>query len=285
MEFEEKTPLGPMTSFRVGGLARLFCRPRSADDVARAARRAAGEGVALRILGGGTNVLVADEGVSDLVARLDPEALGTARTEDRMVRAGGAAATAGLVAMAANSGLSGLEPLAGLPGTVGGGLRMNAGAGGGAIGELVHSVTAVTPDGRTVRLERSEIEFGYRESSLAGLCVVEAELELASSDPKRVRSATRASMDERWSKQPRGVRSAGCVFKNPPGVPAGRLIDELGLKGESVGGASVSEVHANFIVARGGALAADVLGLIEMIRDRARRERGIELELEIEVWR
>jgi UDP-N-acetylmuramate dehydrogenase len=189
---------------------------------------------------------------------------------------------------AARRGLSGIEGLNGIPGTVGGALWMNAGAFGQEIGTVVESVR-VARGGQVVEVPGTEIKWDYRHTSFSdGELLLGATLRLQPGDGKEIARRMEESKRKRLETQPHGSRSAGCFFKNPPGsgLSTGRMIDEMGMKGERRGGAKVSDVHANFIVTEGeGALASDALALAEEIRERIRRERGIELEYEVELWR
>jgi UDP-N-acetylmuramate dehydrogenase len=186
---------------------------------------------------------------------------------------------------AAAAGLSGLEGLAGIPGTVGGALVMNAGGRYGCIGDVVKEVEALDSGGGKVLLDAAGAGFAYRRSRLGGLVVTACRLGLTAEDPEVVRKRTREVLKEKRSSQPLSAASAGCVFRNPSAdLPAGRLIEELGLKGRRAGGAAISERHANYIVNLGGAACGDVLELIDAVREAARRGRGVELELEVEVW-
>ena len=280
-------PLAPLTSFRIGGPARYLVTARGVDEIDHAIRLAEAERLPLKVLGGGSNILVADEGVEAVVLRLDAAgAFGETDVDGDVLRAGGAVKTGELIGLAERQGLSGLEPLAGIPGTIAGAVRMNAGGRGGTVGPLVRCARALDLEagGVLVELGPDEMEFSYRTSSLTGMIILGVELELENADPKRVGEATREWLRRRRATQPGGRRSAGCVFRNSPDVAAGELIDGLGLKGTTVGGASISEVHANYIVASGSASASDVRGLIELVRERALREGGVALELEIEIW-
>ena len=181
-------------------------------------------------------------------------------------------------------GLAGLEVLAGIPGTLGGIVRMNAGGRWGQIADVVREVTAIDEDGRTQRLTPEEIGFSYRNSRLSGSVVCEAKLELTVDDPVQVRARFMDIWSRKSQVQPLGQPSAGCVFKNPAGQSAGRLIEQAGLKGHAIGGAHVSNVHANFIVAQEGATASDVFSLIGLIQREVAQRFAIELEMEVKVW-
>ena len=284
---EERVPLAPLTSFRLGGPARYLARVSSAEEARDALRFTREEGLDLRILGGGTNLLVADEGVDALVLKPEGGEFKALTVNDSAVFAGCALPATRLVSAAAEAGLTGLEMLAGLPGTVGGAIQTEAGGSAGTIMDRFAGARLADVADEAAWLERGELPFEIREGRFAGYLVLEAKFELGPDDPERVRRGTREWLERRRSTQPVAERSAGCAFRNPPAPadPAGKIIDELGLKGTAVGGAVVSEMHANYIVARGGATASDVLSLIDLIRGRVLDDRGIELDLEIEVWR
>jgi UDP-N-acetylmuramate dehydrogenase len=269
------------TSYRIGGPARLFCVLAGLHDL-RAVFEALAEHPRLEwmMLGRGTNVLVADEGFPGVVLQLGPE-FKRIRVEDERLLAGGGTLLAAVVKEAWSRGLGGLAWAAGIPGTVGGALAGNAGAYDLSIGDTVKSVTVYHPVDGLRRLSVGEIVFGYRTSSLwdSGV-VVECELGLEPDEVERIRAEMERCFRRRKLSQPIGVPSAGSVFKNPPGIAAGRLLEELGLKGARAGRAEISTTHANFIVNRGGASAADVIELIKAAR-RAARSRGVTLPLEI----
>lgn len=265
-------PLARHTTFRIGGPADVLVEPRDEEELAGVLRLAAREGVPLRILGGGANLLVRDEGVRGAVVRL------TGLNCRRRNRVQAGFPLPRLVRQTLEEGLGGLEPLAGVPGTVGGAVRMNAGGRHGTFGDVVRFVEILTPSGERRRLTRDEAGFRYRGSALDGNLVVAVELDLRPDAGAAARFAS--LLEEKRRTQPLDLPSAGCVFKNPPGGAAGRLIEECGLKGARSGAARVSPLHANFIVNEGGATAADVLRLIDRIRGRV----PVPLELEIEVW-
>ncbi len=265
-------PLALHTTFGVGGPADFFIEPRDEEELAGVVRAARGCGMPLRFLGGGANLLVRDEGVRGAVARL----AGLNRREGMHVQAGFGLGR--LVRETAAAGLAGLEGLAGVPGSVGGAVKMNAGGRHGEIGAAVRYVDVRGDAGEVRRIRREDVGFRYRGTGLNGDVILAAGLDLRPDPAARERHD--AILEEKKAGQPLGSRSAGCVFKNPPGGPAGKLIEECGLKGERVGGARVSRRHANFIVNDGGATASDILKLIDVIRRRV----PAELELEIQVW-
>lgn len=281
---EPDAALDKLTWFKLGGRARWLFRPRGVDDLAAMAQRARGEGVSLRVLGAGANVLVRDDGVDGVVVRLDGEAFRGASIEGTRVRVGGGVDVMPLARRLARRGLCGLEFMAGIPATVGGAIRMNAGGVGGEFGDLVRSVRVMLADGTVDEWDRERLGFGYRSSAIRDEIVLSAELELFADDPAEIRRRYDGYFAAKRASQPLADKSAGCIFKNPPGQSAGALIDRAGLKGTRCGKASVSHRHANFIVADRDARAADVLGLMDLIKQRVLDQWGTLLQEEIDVW-
>jgi UDP-N-acetylmuramate dehydrogenase len=278
-------PLSGHTSYRLGGPARLCFTPRDESDVAALLRRCNDLGVSWRVLGGGSNLLVRDEGVSQAVIKLGGESFEATRYRDGVLKAGAAVEMLALVKHAARMGWAGLERLAGIPGTVGGAVRMNAGGRYGCVAELVRDVTIVTRAGEIVTRTAAQLDFGYRKAELEGGIVTSARFNVEPSDPAATHDRYLAIWNDKYATQPPlKMRSAGCVFKNPPGKSAGALIQQAGLKGHRVGGAEISERHANFIVAGDGASSNDVLGLIDLAQERVWGKFDVELELEVEIW-
>lgn len=276
-------PLARRTTLRVGGSADVYVEPSGEPELAAVMSIVRALNAPWIILGRGSNLLVLDGGVRGVVISLVNPGFASIESRDRSLICG-AGARLKLVAMEAKRReIGGLEFIEGIPGSVGGALRMNAGAMGHSIFERIDRIRFMTSEG-TIRERRgSDVDVTYRhcaflerniaiQAVLTGGFVPRAEIE------RRLKESNR----KRWESQP-AASSAGCIFKNPESIPAGKLVDELGLKGARVGAASVSEVHGNFIVNEGGAKARDVLGLIELIRERARRERGIELETEVRI--
>lgn len=282
---EASAPLAPLTTFGIGGPAEHLARPRTLSELGRMLTCADQEGIPVRLLGAGSNLLVADEGVGGLVVKLAGREFSRLEMLPGAVSCGAGLSLGRLVREAAEAGLSGLEGLAGIPASVGGALRMNAGGRYGSIGAVTREVRCTDGEGNEVALKRDEVDFGYRQSSLAGLVVTGCTLELTPEAPETVRKRTREVIEEKKRMQPLGEKSAGCVFRNPRAdLPAGRLLDDLGFKGARAGGAEVSGVHANYIVNTGAASCADVLELVDRMREGARREKGVDLELELEIW-
>lgn len=276
--FAAGEPLARHTTFGIGGPAEWFVRPRTPDEAADVLRRAHEDGVPIRVLGGGANVLAPDEGVRGVVLNL--ASLDSVRFGRDTVEAGAGANFPRLCAEACRRGHGGLEGLAGIPGTLGGAIAMNAGGRYGEIGPLVEWVDLATPAG----IRRVRPSFRYRGSDINGGLVLAARLRTRPDDPTRLATRFREVLDEKHRTQPMNKRCAGCMFRNPDGVPAGRLIEECGLKGAREGAAVVSPLHANFIVNEGGARAADVRRLAERVRDTVRRLRGVELDFEVVLW-
>jgi UDP-N-acetylmuramate--alanine ligase len=274
-------PLAPKTTMRVGGPARFYAEPGSVGDLARVVRAAREGGVSVFFLGRGSNLIVLDEGYEGLVIRLTGPAWQGVEVEGERVRAQAGARLKRICASASAAGLRGFEFLEGIPGTLGGSLRMNAGAMGGWIFDLVESVDCLEPDATVASHPAAFFRAAYRSCpELDGRVALAAVLRARErGEVPEIRDRVDTYARLRKSSQPREP-SAGCIFKNPENGYAGKLVDELGLKGTRVGAAMVSPVHANFIVNTGGARAGDILALIRLIRERAREGAGVELEPE-----
>ncbi len=289
-------PVGPaMTWYGIGGRADLLIRPRRIDDLATLVRRCRRSGTPLRVLGSGANLLVADEGVDGVVIELSQpcfrEIKYNARGELNSMKVGAGADMAKTLMDAARRGLDGLSQMAGIPASVGGAIRMNAGGAYGCIGDAVEAVTCLTRDGEIVTYPRAELHFGYRKTNIPDPIVLSVVFNVTPGDPVEVRQRIKEIFAYKKSTQPLADHSAGCTFKNPidpvseQRVPAGKLIDEAGLKRMTVGGASVSPHHANFIVTQPGAKADDVLRLLQQVKERVLAHSGIELEEEVVIWK
>lgn len=276
-------PLATKTTMRVGGAARLYLEPASEADLQAVLRAAAKRAAPLFLLGRGSNIVVPDEGVNGVVISLAHEAWAAFEPRgDGRVWAGAGLRLKNLCGLATKAGLTGFEFLEGIPGSVGGALRMNAGAMGGWMFDVVEEVRLMTMAGEVRTLAKAAMHVDYRHcAELHDAIALGALLRPAAhADEQAIRRQMDAYARKRHESQPREP-SAGCVFKNPPGTSAGRLIDECGLKGERVGDAEVSSVHANFIVNRGRASGADVIALVRRVRARVRELRGIDLEPEV----
>ncbi len=280
----ENEPMAPHTWFRLGGAARHFLRPRNVEELKEVVCRCRDNNVPMYVLGSGANLLVDDAGVKGAVIHLMQDDFREVAFTDIGVRAGAGADMGKLVLRCVREGKSGLECLTGIPGTVGGCVRMNAGGAFGDIGSSVESVTVMSEEGEVFTRLRSDLAFGYRSTNIASKFILSAEFRLVDDDPHAILKQVKQIWIYKKNTQPLGYRNAGCVFKNPRGLSAGALIDRAGLKGRRVGGAVVSERHANFILVREGATASDVLKLINIIRETVYRKSEVYLELELEVW-
>ncbi len=280
----EGIALAERTWFKVGGAAQYLAEPASVDELQAVVERCRDEGLHVRLLGGGSNVLVRDEGVGGMVVSLSNPAFAKISTAGERVMVGAGAMLANAITVTVGAGLAGLEPLVGIPGTIGGALHGNAGSHGGDIGQWATRATVMTRGGEILERERGDLVFAYRESSLDELVILSAEFELEKEDPLVVTKRMQKQWIVKKANLPMAHENTGCIFKNPRGMSAGMLIDQCGLKGEQVGGAEVSQRHANFFVAKPGAKAKDILQLIDVVRNRVAERMGVELETEIEIW-
>jgi UDP-N-acetylmuramate dehydrogenase len=280
---EERFPLARLTTVGTGGPARYFARPVALPELGELLAWADGERLPVAVVGLGSNLLVADDGYDGLVLRLEGD-LAAIEVEDTRVRCGGGASLAAVVRRCSDLGLAGIEFGCAIPGTVGGAVRMNAGAYGGEMREVLLEASVVSARG-VRRGDRAALDLRYRHSNVArGEVVAQATLELRRDAVPEVKARVRAMQAQRSAAQPRKARTFGSVFKNPPGpLGAGRMLEECGLKGYAVGGARISPVHANFIENTGTARSADVAALIAEARRRARDRFGVDLEHEVEL--
>jgi UDP-N-acetylmuramate dehydrogenase len=271
------------TSFAVGGPCDLMVWVSNLEALKQVLMLARSHSLPSIVLGKGSNVLVRDGGVDGIVVRLVDEFAHIEITGER-VRAGAAAALGDVVSKATSAGIGGLEFLAGIPGTVGGAAVTNAGSRDVWVSDRLAEIAVLSDDLLECSLDAGDLGFGYRTSGISGDSVVTAVTLAGHRCPiEDARHKVEEYLDMRKSTQPTGERTAGCVFKNPAGDAAGRLIDQVGLKGHNIGGAEVSSIHANWIVNSGGATAHEILRLIEKIRSAVRDAYGTELELEIKV--
>lgn len=287
-------PLGPETWYGVGGRADVLLRPRTVEALGTLVRRCRESGTPLRVLGSGANLLVADEGVDGIVVRLDQPAFrevsynATGAVEAMRAMAG--ADLAKTLNETVRRGLSGLQQVAGIPASIGGALRMNAGGAFGSIGDAVHAVACLDERGEVVVYPAAELRFEYRATNLPEGVILWAAFDLREEDPRRLRERVLEIFNYKKSTQPLADSSAGCTFKNPTDpatgerTSAGALIDRAGLKGQRIGGAEVSTLHGNFLHVHPGGSATDLLRLIELVRERVDAEHGITLETEIAIW-
>ncbi len=278
--YAENAPLKDLVWFRAGGNAEILFRPADADDLATflAARN---PDTQVSVIGVGSNLLLRDGGVPGVVIRL-PAAFGKISIEGLRMRIGAAALDAAVARAAAEAGIAGFEFLRGVPGTIGGALRMNAGCYGREIADIFVEATAVDGAGNKHTLSAADMAFVYRNSGVPDDYVfVEAVLEGTPDDPAAILGRMNVLIEQREATQPVKSRTGGSTFKNPPGYKAWQLVDEAGCRGLTVGGAQVSEKHANFLINTGNATSADIEALGEQVRARVKAKSGISLEWEI----
>jgi UDP-N-acetylmuramate dehydrogenase len=288
-------PLCDYTSFAIGGPATALIVVEELTELQRLLLFCGEHAIQWRIIGRGTNLLVSDTGFDGVIFLLGKGFGAISReeavkSEGVVIQAGAACSLARLGGWCIDQGISGLEFVTGIPGTIGGAVIMNAGAWGRELAEVIVSVTVVTSSGQVRTLRRSELKFGYRiwhdhknveKDQEVTWVLIGVELQGVIADQEQIRRLCQSYHQKRQIKQPKGVPNAGSFFKNPPGDAAGRLIEASGLKGLRVGGAMVSPVHANFLVNSGGATAANVLELMEKVREKVRADSGIVLEPEV----
>ncbi len=280
----ENEPLAPFTWYKIGGPARYFIRPRSVEELQEASRRCLENGVRIYVLGLGANLLVGDQGVDGAVFRLDQEYWRRVKYDKSTCEVGAGVDMQKLVLRTCRQGLAGIECLAGIPGTIGGGVRMNAGGKFGDIGAVVQRVQVMSDDGSFFERTKDDLVFEYRSTNIAARFILGATLELEEDDPDAIMKKTKEIWMYKRNTQPLNTKNCGCMFKNPRGLSAGALIDQAGLKGMRAGGAEVSEKHANFIIAHPGCSADDVMKLVKIIREKVYEKNEIHLESEVQIW-
>jgi len=280
----ENVALAPHTWYKIGGPARWYVRPRSVEELQECARRCAENEIPVYVLGLGANLLVGDQGVDGAVFRLDQDYWRRVKFEENLVEAGAGVDMQKLVLRTVRQGLAGIECLAGIPGTIGGGVRMNAGGKFGDIGAVVTRVHVMDAGGALFERTKDDLVFDYRSTNIAAKFILGATLELEPEDPERIMHKTKEIWMYKRNTQPLNTKNCGCMFKNPRGLSAGALIDQAGLKGFRVGGAEVSGKHANFIIAHPGCRADDVMKLVKVIRERVFDKNETHLESEVQIW-
>ena len=287
-EIRRAVPMSDHTSFRVGGKVDYLAFPEGPEELQRLLEWCGQQGIPVFILGNGTNLLVRDGGIRGMAISLSRGFLRVEEVEcgpeGSLIFAEAGLSLGKLVEFSWKKGRAGLEFAAGIPGSVGGALFMNAGAFRGEIKDVLDSVRLMEADGLVLERRKEEWKFFYRSMGLEkGEIILGGKFRLKPEDGQAVKNRIEEIMRQRISKQPYDLPSAGSVFKNPPRGPAGKLIEEAGLKGYRIGDAQISEKHANFIVNRGQARAQDILALIELVRKRVHQEEGVWLEMEIQV--
>ncbi len=280
----ENAPLAPMTWYRIGGPARYLINPRTIEELQLATRRCAENQIPVYVLGLGANLLVSDAGVNGAVFRLDSDHFRRVHIQAGNVEVGAGADMQKLVLRSVRAGLAGIECLAGIPGTIGGGIRMNAGGKFGDIGAVVSVVTVMDQNGEIFHRTKDDLVFDYRSTNISAKFILDARLELEEDEPDNILRRTKEIWMYKRNTQPLNTKNCGCIFKNPRGLSAGAIIDQAGLKGARVGGAEVSDKHANFVVAHAGCKADDVMNLVKLIREKVWEKNQIHLESEVQIW-
>ncbi len=280
----ENEVLAPYTWLKLGGAAEYFAEPTSESELQELVRRCTAAELPVRVLGGGSNLLVRDEGVPGLVISLSAPAFSDIQVQGRTITAGGGAKLGHLVSTSVREGLAGLESFVGIPGTVGGALKSNANAHGSDIGQWTHSVVTLTRDGVLKTYARDRLQFSYRASNLDDFAVLRAEFQLEPGDPRELTQRMQQLWIVRKSNQPLSSQNAAAVFANPGWASAASLIEKAGLKGTRVGQAEISDRDANFVVVSPGASARDVQKLVDIIRTTVADQLGVELEMTLEIW-
>ena len=285
----QREALSAHTSFRIGGPAALWAEPKDTKELKKIVLFAKKSRAPIFVIGGGTNVLVSDKGFNGVVVHLGSPFFKKLKINGTIVKVGAGYATAGLVRLCCSKGLSGLESLVGIPGTIGGAVYMNAGGWSSPlyknIGDYVVSLKVMDSHGNIRILKKEDLEFGYRRSNLSPYIIMEAALKFGKEDSLALTSRCSKFLKMKKEKQVLDMPSAGCVFKNPKdsNFTTGQMIDMLGLKGRRIGGAEVSQKHANFIINRGQATCGDVMKLIGFVSKKVMDSYKIPLELEIKV--
>ncbi len=280
----KQEPLAERTWLKLGGPAQFFAEPNSVDELAALVRRCCEEEVPIRVMGGASNLLIRDDGVSGMVISLTSPTFSNIEIRKGRVTAGGGARLAHAISETVRAGLAGLEPLVGIPGTMGGALHGNSGSRGGDVGQWACRATVMTRTGEIKQRNREDLVFAYRHSSLDELVILNAEFQLEEDDPVQLTKRMQKLWIIKKAGQPLSHLNVASVFKNPRGMSAGMLIEQAGLKGTRVGGVEVSQRHANFIIAHNDATSQDVLRLIDLVRSRVAERLGVEMETELEIW-
>ena len=280
-----KEPLKNKTTFRIGGQAELFFEPKDTADLKLLLNLKKRCKLPLLVLGAGSNILVSDKGVKGVVLRLDSAAFKKISFNGSKVEAGSGVPLNKIIRSSVSRGLSGLGFIAGMPGTLGGALLMNAGIPGRSLSDLVEKITVMDYNGKVKVLGRKDLILGYRKSNLGRYIILSARLKLVKKDKLKAKNELTHYLKRRCLTQDLSSPSAGCIFKNPKDNSAGRLIDLCGLKGKAIGRAVISPKHANFIVSLGRAQAKDVLRLMDLAKKEVRKKFAVVLEPEIKIWK
>ncbi|HBG78036.1 MAG TPA: UDP-N-acetylenolpyruvoylglucosamine reductase [Phycisphaerales bacterium] len=281
---EKKFSLGQSTWFGLGGPADYMISPQNAEQLSDVIKRCNENNIDIHVLGFGSNLLVSDEGVKGAVIKLTGDEFTRVEFAGTTLTTGAGTDLGKLVLDCVRKGLGGLEVLAGIPGSVGGAARMNAGGIFGDFGSTIESVTLMDNQGNVFVKAKPELSFDYRSANITAKYILGAKIELYEADPTQLLKTIKEVWIYKKNTQPLNTRNAGCIFKNPRGMSAGAMIDRAGLKGTKIGGAIVSEKHANFITAEDGCTSGDVISLIDKIKETVKEKFDVELELELQIW-
>ncbi|MFA5287018.1 MAG: UDP-N-acetylmuramate dehydrogenase [Candidatus Omnitrophota bacterium] len=272
------------TTFKIGGRADFFSEPKGPKELSLVVGRAKENNLPVFVIGAGSNLLISDEGVRGLVIKLNSVYFNNISLKGNCIEAGSGVMLSKLIQFAKSKSLSGFEFLAGIPGTLGGALAMNAGCWGKSIGDLVREVEVLDYAGNIKIIKGKEIKFAYRKTNLGNYIILSAVLKLKKSSREAIVRNVKEYILKRKNTQDLTFPNAGCIFKNPQSLSAGRLIDLCGLKGKGIGSAFVSDKHANFILNKGNAKSEDALRLMRLIKARVRNRFRVNLEPEIKIW-
>lgn len=282
---ETKYSLANCTWYGLGGEADYFIRPETVKQLQEVVQRCNDNDIGIYVLGFGSNLLIDDKGVRGAVIKLDAEQFSRSQFGAKEITAWAGAELSSLVLDCVKKGLSGIESLTGIPGSVGGAVKMNAGGNFGDIGAAVESVTLMDSKGKVFEKSKPELMFDYRSTNITARFILNTRLKLTDSDPEQIMQTVKEIWIYKKNHQPLSTKNCGCIFKNPREESAGALIDRAGLKSLQIGGAVVSDKHANFIIAQSGCTSKDVFRLIDAIKQRVKEHFDVELELEIEIWK
>ncbi len=281
---EKDYPLAKRTWYGLGGPADYFIRPKNPEQLKEVVQRCNENGIRMRVMGFGSNLLVSDAGVRGAVIKLEADQFARVEFDDQGATAWAGAELSKLVLTCVEKGLSGIETLTGIPGSVGGAVKMNAGGNFGDFGAAVETVVLMDKTGNVFEKSKPELEFDYRRTNITAKFILNARLKLNAGDPEQIMRTVKEIWIYKKNSQPLNTKNSGCIFKNPRGISAGALIDRADLKGLQIGGAVISEKHANFIIAEKGCTSDDVMKLIEGIKTSVKTQFDVDLELEIEIW-
>ena len=277
-------PLAKRTWYGLGGAADYFIRPKTVKQLKEVVRRCRKNNIPIYVMGFGSNLLISDNGLRGAVIKLEADEFAQIEFDGTEVTAWAGAELSKLVLTCVEKGLSGIEALTGIPGSIGGAVKMNAGGNFGDFGSAVETVTLMDGEGNIFKKSKPELVFDYRRTNIEAKFILNAKLQLTESDSEQIMRTVKEIWIYKKNNQPLNTKNSGCIFKNPQSGSAGALIDRAGMKGLRIGGAVVSEKHANFIIAEKGCTSSDVMKLIDTIKQKIKEQFDTELELEVEIW-